>query len=196
MKKLINNIKHLLKEHQIKKQFFLLNIDPKSNGREEGTFSFNENLSVNIHQDIIAYCKDLTEIPFQLGIVVGDVDLSFNQLPNLKNIANHIAGSLIISFNPIIDLTYLPNKVTENIVMTTVEEKEFKKFDSMEYFKELHIICDGGFVPEYLSHFKHQEDKKVIKFIISFDEFKIYIENLTLEAIIKPSTKLNKVNKI
>lgn len=168
-------------------------------GEKEESFTFNTDLSVNIHQDLMLAQKNLTQIPIQLGIAIGHVSFKNNQLHDLKNIAKHINGTLHLTGNPINDLTYLPNKVMQSIHIDKIEENEFKKFNQMEYFQELNIYCTNNDIPEYLKSFKStiKEEKNNIQFNITFDEFKIYIEKSDLESIIKEDTKISKIkNKL
>lgn len=74
-------------------------------------YTINENLDVDVNGDVILTNKNLTEFPFQFGVVTGDFSCSFNILTSLQHCPTTVGGNFYCTGNILTSLEHCPSCV-------------------------------------------------------------------------------------
>jgi hypothetical protein len=69
---------------------------------------------LDCYQDVIFYNHDLTEIPFQFGVIVGTFHFGSNKLISLKGSPTEVKENFVCSDNLLTSLEYAPSKVGQS----------------------------------------------------------------------------------
>ena len=77
-------------------------------------YHINEDLTVDVEGDVNIKKKDLSFIPIQFGVVMGDFDCSANKLKSLKGCPKEVEGDFSCSFNKLYSLENGPSKLGED----------------------------------------------------------------------------------
>jgi len=77
----------------------------------EGTYTINDDGSIDVTGDVNLGNKDLTKIPFKFRNVSGDFHCYNNQLTSLEGSPNIVGGIFDCGYNNLTSLEYAPNNV-------------------------------------------------------------------------------------
>ena len=140
----------------------------------KGTYTINDDGSIDVEGSVNLSRKKLTKIPFNFGKVSGnfkcasnhltslegapnnvggDFYCHYNQLTSLEGAPNNVGGSFYGSINPLTTLDYTPTKINE----------DFHCYDTKLKYSELFKIVDIVRGSIYYSSFAVPEDKDQIR---------------------------------
>jgi hypothetical protein len=74
-------------------------------------YKINDDLSVNVHGDVMLHNRYFNKIPVQFGIINGDFIIDYNCLTSLKGGPTIVTGNFDCSHNRLESLEYCPKEV-------------------------------------------------------------------------------------
>jgi hypothetical protein len=136
------------------------------NARGIKNYTIHDDLVVDVDEHIRINDKELTQFPFQFGVVKGDFWASFIPLCSLKGSPREVQGNFDVSYTQITSLEYCPEIITQdfNAVRNNIQNLNFtpKKVDVLSLgFNKMKL---EHFVNVQLNEFKHiasNENEKI-----------------------------------
>ncbi len=83
-----------------------------------GTYTINDDGSIDVEGDVDLSREKLTKIPFSFGKVSGNFKCTDNQLTSLEGAPNTVGGNFSCYFNQLTSLKGAPNTVGDNFYCT------------------------------------------------------------------------------
>ena len=119
-----------------------------------GTYTINDDGSIDVNGSVNLSSKKLTKIPFNFSKVSGNFKCTDNQLTSLEGAPNNVGGSFYCSSNKLTSLEGAPNTVGGN----------FYCYNNLNLpYSELFKIVDNVGCDIYYSSFNTPEDKDKIR---------------------------------
>ena len=104
-----------------------------------GTYTINDDGSIDVNGDVNLGNKDLTKIPFKFRNVSGDFHCYNNQLTSLEGAPITVGGIFDCGYNNLTSLKYAPNNVCS---FFRCDYNELVSLDGAPNFVSDSFICD------------------------------------------------------
>ena len=140
-----------------------------------GTYTINDDGSIDVDGDVVISNKRLTKIPFNFRNVSGDFWCNGNRLSSLEGVPNNVGGEFDCSDNQLTSLESAPNSVGGNFIcydnqLTSLEGApktvggSFCCYDNPNLpYSELFKIVDIVKGTIYYSSYQTPDDKDKIR---------------------------------
>lgn len=119
---------------------------------KKGAYVIFDDLSVSVNANVILENKKLKYLPIQFNDVLGNFDISHNQLTSLKGCPQNISGNFYANNNLLTTLEYAPKEIGE---LYNVSENQIKKLGKLDISCEIFQINDNPLTQIKFDEIKH-----------------------------------------